>query len=306
MNSIDIPMKKDEKIRSFLKAKCSTEKSKKAKVITKELFIQFLKIYNLQDYGLLLKVILIVGVYGLMRCQEIYNLQIKDVTASFRLTKEQNELLGYNVVITKSKTDKKSQGYMFFIPNQDIDDVNPALIIKVYLDYVSDFHSVKEDDSSFWVATKKFGESYKFYDHVVGINWIRSVPKRLAEILQLENPKAYTGHAFRRSGASMFAESGISSANLRRLGRWKSESVAEGYVESSQTHKRTVSEMLLSDEQTKSSLTDERKSKVIVTRSITNEKENEQLMQDSAEFMERFLNISESNVTININLGSKN
>jgi hypothetical protein len=248
-----------------------------------------------------------------MRGAEIHNLQIGDVTPVYRVSKmNQNELLGFNVVIQKSKTDKNSTGYLFFIPNQNLDGVNPALILKTYIDLVSEYHSKKEDKDSFRIATRKSSNgSYKFYDHIIGtfenkigINWIRSVPKRIAEILKLENPKLYTGHAFRRSGASMFAEAGISSANLRRLGRWKTEKVAEGYVEESQNHKRSVSEMLLTDEDPKSSLIEERKSKMICTRSQVNEEITEELMQESVDFMERFLSIHESTVTININLGS--
>jgi hypothetical protein len=50
INSIDIKMKADEKIKGFLKAMTSREKTKKAKVITKDLFVQFLKVYNLGKF----------------------------------------------------------------------------------------------------------------------------------------------------------------------------------------------------------------------------------------------------------------
>ncbi len=61
-----------------------------------------------------MKAIMIVGCYVLMRGQEIYNLQIGDVTPAYRVSKmNQNELIGYNVVIQKSKTNKNSTGYVF-------------------------------------------------------------------------------------------------------------------------------------------------------------------------------------------------
>jgi len=69
-----------------------------------------------------------------------------------------------------------------------------------------------------------FGLQYKV-EKTIGnfmpIHWIRKVPLEIATQIKLETPKQYTGHSFRRSGASLFTEAGISTENLKHIGRWK-------------------------------------------------------------------------------------
>jgi len=44
------------------------------------------------------------------------------------------------------------------------------------------------------------------------------------------NEEGYTFHSFRRSGATTLADSDLDITNLKRVGRWKSTSVAESYI----------------------------------------------------------------------------
>ena len=57
--------------------------------------------------------------------------------------------------------------------------------------------------------------------------------KKVATFLKLPNPSLYTGHAFRRSSATLLADSGADLSLLKRHGGWKSTSVAERYIEDS-------------------------------------------------------------------------
>ncbi|KAJ8968746.1 hypothetical protein NQ317_004450 [Molorchus minor] len=50
-------------------------------------------------------------------------------------------------------------------------------------------------------------------------------------IFKLPNPEIYTGHSFRRSSATLLANSGEGLTDIKRLGGWKSTTVAEGYIE---------------------------------------------------------------------------
>ena len=43
----------------------------------------------------------------------------------------------------------------------------------------------------------------------------------------------FTGHSICRSGATFFADTGASLLQLKRYGQWKSDRVAESYVENS-------------------------------------------------------------------------
>ena len=64
------------------------------------------------------------------------------------------------------------------------------------------------------------------------------MPSEIAAYLHLPDPQTYTGHSFRRSSATFLADSGEEITNIKRLGGWKSTTVAEGYVEDSDMKKK--------------------------------------------------------------------
>ena len=75
----------------------------------------------------------------------------------------------------------------------------------------------------------------------LGKNLIAAISKDIAMFLGLNNPRLYTGHAFRVSSATVLADEGANSLTLKRHGRWASDSVAEGYLrESKQVRTRTA------------------------------------------------------------------
>ena len=74
-------------------------------------------------------------------------------------------------------------------------------------------------------------KSKRYSGQPMGRNMIGSVPKFIARYLELENPELYTGHCFRRSSATALADSGASMTTLKRQFRWKSDTVAEGYID---------------------------------------------------------------------------
>jgi integrase len=49
----------------------------------------------------------------------------------------------------------------------------------------------------------------KCYKQVVGINKIGEQPKIIAQYLKLPNPELFTGHCFRRTGATILADAGV-------------------------------------------------------------------------------------------------
>ena len=55
----------------------------------------------------------------------------------------------------------------------------------------------------------------------IGVNKMGTFPKIVAKFLQLDGH--YTGHCFRRSSATILADSGVSVLQLQRHGRWSSE-----------------------------------------------------------------------------------
>jgi integrase len=82
----------------------------------------------------------------------------------------------------------------------------------------------------------------------MGKNTIGGYPSRVATFLCLECPSNYSGHALRRTSATWLAHSGVDIINLKRFGGWASDSVAQGYVAASFNNKRSLAELVQTDE----------------------------------------------------------
>ncbi|KAJ8981032.1 hypothetical protein NQ317_007854 [Molorchus minor] len=76
-------------------------------------------------------------------------------------------------------------------------------------------------------------EKGKCTKQCVGINSFGKMRSEIAAFLKLPNPELYTGHSFRPSSATLLANSGEGLTDIKRLGGWKSTTVAEGYIEGS-------------------------------------------------------------------------
>lgn len=74
----------------------------------------------------------------------------------------------------------------------------------------------------------------------IGKNTFSKMPQMIASFLNLEDAAEYTGHCFRRTSASLLADSGVDTDVLKRHGGWRSATVAEGYVENSVNNKKTI------------------------------------------------------------------
>lgn len=85
----------------------------------------------------------------------------------------------------------------------------------------------------------------KCYKAVMGIHKIGSVAKDVALYLKIPNWKEYTGHCLRRTSATMLVDSGGDITTLKRHGGWKSDAVAEGYIEDSVQSKTKIAKRIL-------------------------------------------------------------
>ncbi len=89
---------------------------------------------------------------------------------------------------------------------------------------------------------------------VVGINKISQYPSIIAQWLGKSDFKLYTSHCFRRTAASLFADSGCSLPLMKIAGNWKSSTVCERYIAESSLTKRKIGEQLgLNDDQKENS-----------------------------------------------------
>lgn len=102
-------------------------------------------------------------------------------------------------------------------------------------------------------------------DQKVGKMKIGEYPKVIAEFLQLEEPKLYTGHCFRRSAATILADRGLDVVDIQRAGGWASRTVAETYVEESDSQKMKIATTI-----SQNSISNETKTQSACTTSNTN------------------------------------
>ena len=157
---------------------------------------------------------MIIGVFGACRRQEIC-----DITMDF-VRDNGTELY---IQIPESKTDIARS----FIITNDL-----YTICKKYI-------SLRPKN----VTNNKFFLNFqkgKCTSQSIGKKKIGGVPKEIATYLGLSNPEMYTGHCFRRSGATLLADSGADITTIMRFGEWKSSTVAAGYIEDSLGNKRKI------------------------------------------------------------------
>lgn len=140
----------------------------------------------------------------------------------------------------------------------------------------------------------------KITNQPFGHNSISQFPKKIATFLKLTNVDTFTGHCFRRTAATLLVNNGGDMMQLKRLGGWKSSSVAEGYIDSSVTNQAKTAKIISNN--TSIEVTGAGPS----SSSITCVPASTQVINTSSEEVTQGLNISISaynnaNVTININ-----
>lgn len=74
----------------------------------------------------------------------------------------------------------------------------------------------------------------------MGVNKIGGIPREIATFLKLSEPELFTGHCLRRTSATLLADSGADLTTLKRHGGWKSNNVAEEYIEDSIENKSKI------------------------------------------------------------------
>lgn len=158
---------------------------------------------------------MIFGVNGACRGNELVNIKVSDI-------KKHSELLLINLPDTKTNRERS------FIVREE------------YARIVEKYQALRPSK----ISTNRFFIGYnngKCTRQVIGKNKISAMPKEIAKYLKLQNPELYTGHCFRRTSASLLADSGADMAQIKRHGGWKSDAVAEGYIENSIQNKNKIS-----------------------------------------------------------------
>ncbi|KAJ3661595.1 hypothetical protein Zmor_005986 [Zophobas morio] len=71
-------------------------------------------------------------------------------------------------------------------------------------------------------------------------------PSIIVRYLKLENPKQYTGHCLQSTPSTFLVEAGGSFETFKRHGKWKSTTVAEGFIADSMATKNKAAQLIAS------------------------------------------------------------
>ncbi|XP_045462723.1 uncharacterized protein LOC123672598 [Harmonia axyridis] len=202
-------------VTAFLKQHSRGYVAKKSKVFTREEFEYFLDAAPDEQY-LLIGVVFIMGVAGGCRIGELVTMSVLVIQ------------------IPDRKTYKKR---VFTVVN----GTNKIAALDIFRNY-RNLRPSKVDHKRLFINYK----NEKCTVQPVGVNTFSKMPVSLQSILAfLMLNNIHTGHSFRRSSATLLANSGADFTVLKRHGGWRSSSVAEGYIEDSLQNKINISEQIL-------------------------------------------------------------
>lgn len=145
------------------------------------------------------------GLMGACRTNELHSMKIEDI-------EDYNGALIVNIPVTKTKTSRSFtvSGEFYEICRKYLSLRPPhATSNSLFLNYQNGKCTIQK----------------------VGINKLAAMGKQIAMFLKLKDPELYTGHSFRRSSATICVSGGGDIAAVKKLGGWKSTTVAEGYID---------------------------------------------------------------------------
>lgn len=212
------------KLTSFLKQKNVGFRAQKAQVFTKEDISRFMLAPD--EVYLMIKVSTIFALAGALRRAELVNITLDDIQDKG------------NLIVVKISDSKNHSSRSFVL----CEEINNGNFLKLYRKYAG-LRPPTTPHRRFFINYKKGKCSIQ----CVGVNTFGKMPTEIAAYLRLPNPERYTGHSFRRSSATFLADSGEAITNIKRLGGWKSTTIAEGYLEDSETQKKNISNKILSN-----------------------------------------------------------
>jgi integrase len=171
-------------VSAFLKQQSVGHRPKKSKVFTLEEMERFLDTASDDKYLLL---VLIVGVFGGCRIGELVSMLVDHVDDRGR------------VIVVEILNTKTHKPRTFTIINGN----NTVHAIDVFRKY----KMLRPEN----ISHKRLFINYrnkKCTVQPVGLNTLPKFPQKIVQFIGVQNPEEYTGHSFRRSSATLLADSG--------------------------------------------------------------------------------------------------
>lgn len=208
----DLDISGFHKLTAFLKEKSVGYKPKKSKTLSQDNVSKFLLEAPDREF-LMMKVILIFGIAGACRRDELVKMTTNDI-------KEEGSVLV--VTVPNSETNK---GRVFTIIN-DRESSPPLDYVGICKKYFKLRFEKTASDRLFLKYSKGI-----CMNQAVGKNNIAKIPSDVANYLGLPEPSQYTGHCFRRTSATLLGNTGGDTTQQKRHGGWKRMTVADSHID---------------------------------------------------------------------------
>lgn len=154
------------------------------------------------------KLYVLCAYYGLCRCADLVDLTWDAVSI---------EAQQVRITIKRSKSAAAAANQQFVIPN--VPGIDAVQLFKDFKEQTR-----KVDCPRVWIH---------FFDQwvarPVGKNTLADTGEAVATWLKLPNPARYTGHCWRRSGATAMLNAGATKEQVKRGGGWTSDTAVERY-----------------------------------------------------------------------------
>jgi integrase len=198
---------------------------KKSRVFTLDEVYDFCRRADDETY-LAMKVMALIGMTGALRHSELYELAPTDIV-------DRGEELLVNIRHTKVHRRKQ-----FIVLKHSDPAIDPVATYRRYLALRPDQSRMnKARNPPHSAVFLRYGKGTCSAARI-GKKTIAKVPCAIATFLKLDSPAEYTGHAFRRTGATSMVNNGGDLLDVVALGDWKSNSVAQGYIAESDPLRR--------------------------------------------------------------------
>lgn len=169
------------------------------------------------------------GLYGACRRNELLNMKLDQID-------NRGDILIVTVPETKNNITRN-----FIITNKTVDGLN---LLTIFNKYIS-LRPTHTPHNRLFI----YYNNNKCTVQPVGKNTFSKIPEKIAKFLNLSEPSTYTGHCFRRTSATLLANSGADLIALKKHGGWRSSTVAEGYIDDCLSNKIDISKKILTSQE---------------------------------------------------------
>ena len=223
------------RLTQLLKSYNENYSRKVSKVFEKSQIYDYLSMQDDSPFHIVRRAVVSIAISGGLRSSEMRMLTFKDVILKGDV---------YEITLLRKKQNGEKKTSMFIVP--------ASLAVHI-TNYIKTLTAVIGEPSGAFVKgtpIKKCSGISKFVDQPMGKNMLYLFGKDVAISLGLDNPEQNTGHCFRRTSATIAADSGATPHQMQRAFGWKSVSTEQKYIDESGSGARKMAEIYSSSSST--------------------------------------------------------